>query len=222
MESMFGDVDRTREGDVASEYPAWYQTQQMDAFKEHIDQIERGLKSGRFSNDEIHEKKAEKAKLETRLDSMMKSKPKLSDKEKDTLYKHYRSLGEKIQSSMFTRTDMKNGLASPREEARRMKKPCITLDPDECAIAKVCNVKTDKKRMVSRDAATKVFKLLGKILDEPANVEHLRLDKKTETHIPIEIAAPSPVAAQHLEGTSHAPVKLNKDGKPDKRFVKKD
>lgn len=218
MESVFGNIDRTRDGAVASEYPAWAQVQQMDAFKEHIDQLERGIKSGRFSNDEIHNVKAEKAKLEGRLDSMMKSKPRPSDSEKNMLYKHYRAFGAKIQASMFTRTDMMNGLASPREEAKRMKKPCITLEPDELGIAKSCNVQADKKNMVSRDAATKVFKLLGKILDEPANVEVLRLDKKTETHIPMEIAAPKPVAAQHLENTSQAPA--TKSGKPDKRFKK--
>jgi hypothetical protein len=222
MESMFGNIDRTRDGVVASEYPAWAQVQQMDAFKEHIDQLERGIKSGRFSNDEIHNVRAEKAKLESRLDDMMKSKPKPGESERAMLYKHYRSLGTKIQASMFTRSDMKNGLASPREEAKRMKKPCIILEPDECGIALACNVKADGKKMVSRDAAAKVFKLLGKILGEPANIEVLRLDKKTETHIPMEIAAPAPVAAQHLEGTSQEEVKLNKDGTPDKRFVKKD
>lgn len=221
METMFGKIDRTREGAVASEYPAWYQVQQMDAFKEHIDQLERGIKSGRFSNDEIHNVKAEKAKLEKRLDDMMKSKPRPSDSERNMLYKHYHNFGKKIQASMFTRSDMKNGLASPREEARRMKKPCIVLDPDECGIAKVCDVVADKKRMVSRDGASKVFKLLGKILDEPANIEVLRLDKKTETHIPMEIAAPRPVAPQHLEDTSQAPVKLNRDGTPDKRYLNK-
>jgi hypothetical protein len=117
---------------------------------------------------------------------------------------------------MFTRTDMKNGLASPREEARRMKKPCITLEPDECSIAETCNVEPDKKRMVSRDAATKVFKLLGNILDEPANVEHLRLDKKTERVITHDTPAPKPVATEHLAGTSQAPA--TKSGKPDKRY----
>lgn len=220
MESMFGNIDRTRDGAVASEYPAWAQVQQMDAFKEHIDQLERGINSGRFSRDEIHNVKAEKAKLESRLDDMMKSKPRPSDSERNMLYKHYKAFGAKIQASMFTRSDMKNGLASPREEAKRMKKPCIALEPDELGIAKSCNVQGDKKNMVSRDAATKVFKLLGKILDEPANVEVLRLDKKTETHIPMEIATPKPVAPEHLTDTTQAPVKLNKDGTPDKRHKK--
>lgn len=219
---MFGDIDKTKDGVTASEFPAWTQTKQVDNLKEEINQIDVGIRSGRFTPDEVHQVRVDKANKEARLETIMGSKPKPSDSERNLLYKHYNSFGSKIQKAMFTRADMSFGLASAHEEAKRMKLPCITLEPDECGIAISCNVKPDKKRMVSRDAATKVFKLLGKILGEPANVEHLRLDKKTETHIPMEIATPSPVEAQHLAGTSQEQIKLNKDGTPDKRFVKKD
>jgi hypothetical protein len=216
MESVFGDIDRNRDGKVASEFPAWSQLTQVDNLKEEINQIDVGIRSGRFATDEIYKAKMDKAKKESNLEAIMKSKPRPSDSEKNILYKHYNAFGEKISASLYTRSDMALGLAPAHEEAKRMKLPTIALTPDECAMAISCNVTPDKKRMVSRDQATKVFKLLGKILDEPANVEHLRLDKRTETHIPMEIAAPRPVAAQHLEETSQAPA--TKSGKPDKRY----
>jgi hypothetical protein len=222
MDSVFGDIDRNKDGKVASEFPAWYQLTQVDNLKEEINQIDVGIRSGRFATDEIYKAKMDKANKESNLDAIMKSKPKPSDSERNLLYKHYNAFGKKISESLYTRSDMALGLAPAHEEAKRMKLPCIVLTPDECAIAISCNVKPDKKGMVSRDQATKAFKLLGKILDEPANVEHLRLDKKTETHIPMEIATPKPVAEQHLEGTGQAPVKLNKDGTPDKRYLNKD
>lgn len=221
MESVFGDIDRNKEGRVASEFPAWSQLTQVDNLREEINQIDVGIRSGRFATDEIYKAKIDKANKESKLDAIMKSKPKPNDSERNMLYKHYRAFGSKISESLYTRSDMALGLAPAHEEAKRMKLPCIELTPDECAMAKSCDVTPDKKRMVSRDQATKVFKLLGKILDEPANVEHLRLDRRVETHIPMEIAAPKPIAAQHLEGTSQAPVKLNKDGTPDKRYQNK-
>lgn len=218
---MFGAVDKNKDNKIASEFPAWYQERQMENLQEHIDQIDRGIRSGRFSSDEIHEHKAEKARLEARMDSILKSRPNPSDSERDTLRKYYKSFGSKIQAALFTRSEMQLGLASAHEEAKRMKKPCISLTPEECSIAISCNVMPDKNKMVSRDGAAKVFKLLGRILGEPANVEHLRLDKKTDTHIPMEVAAPKPVAVEHLAGTSQeqpTTVKLTKSGKPDKRY----
>jgi hypothetical protein len=224
MESVFGDVDRNKDGKVASEFPAWSQMTHVDNLREEINQIDVGIRSGRFATEEIYKAKMEKADKENKMDAIMKSKPKPNDSERNMLYKHYRAFGEKISAALYTRSDMALGLAPAHEEAKRMKLPCIVLTPDECAMAISCDVTPDKKRMVSRDHATKVFKLLGKILDEPANVEHLRLDKRVETHIPMEVAAPKPVAPQHLEGTSQEaakPVKLNKDGTPDKRYQNK-
>lgn len=219
MESVFGSVDRNRDNEIASEWPAWAQERNVDNLKEEINQIEAGIRSGRFTPDEIHEARQNKANKESRLDSIMKSKPRPSHEEKNMLWKLYKSFGEKISESMFTRSDMNFGLAPAHEEAKRMKRPCITLDADECKIALSCNVIPDKKRMVSRDKASKVFKLLGKILGEPANVEHLRRDQRTERVVPVDISTPKPVAPVHLEGTSQVP--LNKSGKPDKRYKNK-
>jgi hypothetical protein len=216
MESVFGSVDKNRDNKIASEWPAWMQERNVDNLKEEINQIEVGIRSGRFNPDEVHEARQDKANKEAKLEAIMKSKPNPDVAEKDMLYKYYRSFGAKISESMFTRSDMNYGLAPAHEEAKRMKLPCITLDPNECEIALSCNVTPNKKRMVSRDQASKVFKLLGKILDEPANVEHLRQDKKTENVMVREVAAPKPVAPEHLEGTSQAPT--TKSGKPDKRF----
>jgi hypothetical protein len=216
MESVFGSIDKNRDNKIASEWPAWMQERNVDNLREEINQIEVGIKSGRIVDSDIHENRVRKAKLESKLEAIMKSKPNPDVAEKDMLYKYYRTFGAKISESMFTRSDMNFGLAPAHEEAKRMKLPCITLDPDECNIALSCNVTPDKKRMVSRDQASKVFKLLGKILDEPANVEHLRQDKKTENVMVREVAAPKPVDPKHLEGTSQAPT--TKSGKPDKRY----
>jgi hypothetical protein len=224
---MYSEIDRNKDGNIASEYPAWSHMRQVDILEQEIRELGGSIKSGRFSSEEVHEMRAKKANLESRHDTIMGSKPKPNDSERNTLWKLYKSFGSKIQNTLYTRSDMKYGLASAHEEARRMKRPCITLDPEEFGIALTCNVTPDTNRMVSRDQATKVFKLLGKILGEPSNVEVLRRDTKKEAFIPHEIAPPKPVQSAPVldldtstEETG-ASIPQTKSGKPDKRYKKK-
>jgi len=103
--------------------------------------------------------------------------PKLSDGEKDRLARIYKEeLSPQISASLFTRTDMMKGMANPHEEAKRMVQPCIKLSGEAVQFADLCKVEVKNGNMVSRNNAAKMFKLIGKLLGMPTNIEVLRKD----------------------------------------------
>lgn len=235
---LYGKIDRGSDGSIASEYPAWMLTKQIDDLKENIDQIERNIKSNRIPEGEVAEARQQQRVFKDRLDSIMSSKPKPSDNERNMLWKHYKSFGSKIQDTMFTLSDMKRGFADAHEEARRMSQPIIELSSEEVELAKTCNVRVTKegqKHLVTRNGAAKVFKLIGRILGEPTNIEVLRQDKKSEAFLPSEIGKVKPLREELKAGTSLEELKaeikaelmaemqtpVTKSGKPDKRFKDK-
>jgi hypothetical protein len=176
---FFGKVDKGQKGEISSQFPAWYFESHLDELRESIARKERSLKRGDIPPDSIPETRAELAKESERLKAIEGSKPTLSDQEKNLLYKCHKSLGSKIQDSMFTRSEMMMGTASPHEEAKRMSQPIIVLSKEELSLAKGCGVTVDDKNMVSRNAASRIFKMVGKLIDQPTNIEVLRKDKAT-------------------------------------------
>ena len=104
------------------------------------------------------------------MDKISSSRPKLKGKDKDDIAKGYKELGGQIAESMFTLSDMKRGTASAHEEARRMVKPIISVDPK---LAASCGVNT-KDGMVSRNDASKIYKIMGKLIGDNTNIEVLR------------------------------------------------
>jgi hypothetical protein len=176
---FYGEVDKDRRGNRTSEYPAWYLENHMEDLQDSISSREGRLKRGEIPIDNVPYEKQELAKEKKLLDDIERSKPKVSIGERQKLVKFYRELSDEIQRSMFTHTDMQRGIASAHEEARRMVKPCIPINKDLAKLAHDCGIKVEKGK-VSRNGAAKIFKLVGKLIDEPTNIEVLRLDEATQ------------------------------------------
>lgn len=176
---FFGEVDKGQKGEISSQFPAWYFESHLDELRESIARKERSLKRGDIPPDSIPDTRAELAKEIERLRLIEKSKPTTSDQERNLLWKCYKSLGSKIQDCMFTRSEMMLGTVSAHEEAKRMSQPCIALGKEELALAKGCGVVVDENKMVSRNGASRIFKMVGKLIGEPTNIEVLRKDKST-------------------------------------------
>jgi hypothetical protein len=188
---FFGAADRqgkTETGVIRSEYPAWYHTQRIEDLEERINRARRELERG-VSTPNIAELRAQVERDEQILSTILESKPVLSDKDKDKLAKIYKELGDQISDSMFTYTDMMKGLANAHEEYRRNSKPCINAD-GMVQVLRECGVNIEPgQKMVTRNQATRAWKIIGGALGEQTNVEGLRKDTKTGTiklDVPLE------------------------------------
>jgi len=187
---FFGSVDRKgmrQDGKITSEYPAFYFDVHLGELEENIASNKRALASGAINPQAIPELKAEIARDEQRLSEIKKSHVKLTGKDKDEAAMLYKELADQIQDSMFTRSDMMKGLANPHDELKRMKEPIISIGKNGAVFEKM-GIKPVKGK-VSRNQAARVFKILGKVLGENTNTEHLRKDHKYGTFksdIPLE------------------------------------
>lgn len=182
MISFFGTVDRNKKGSRASEVPSWAMQTHITDLKESIDSKERAIERGDIPLDAISQTKAEIQKERQRLTEILESKPKASSDVEDKLWKIYKSLGKDIQDTLFTRSDMKLGLASPHEEAKRMVNPIIKVNKEIVELCKENGVPVTTKGnevYLTRNNASKIWKWTGHFLGEPTNVETLRKDKVT-------------------------------------------
>ena len=175
---FFGEVDLDVRGNIASEYPAWYFETHLSNMIEERDMLKRRIDRGEVPPDSVPQATAEVRNMNERIEKIQRSKPELSEKERDKLLGLHKHLSEKISDSMFTRSEMKMGTASPHEEARRMVEPRIALYPELLGIAKLCNVKLSGNK-VSRNDATRIWKIIGKLTGVGTNVEGLRRDRAT-------------------------------------------
>ena len=175
---LFGEVDRDVKNRIASEYPAWYFETHLSNMKEERDMLTRRIDRGEIPHDSVPQATAEARAMNERINEIEKSKPELSEKERDDLLKLHAELSNKISESMFTRSEMHMGTAAPHEEARRMVEPRIPLSVPLRGIAKMCNAKIVGSK-VSRNDATKVWKIIGRLTGVGTNVEALRRDKAT-------------------------------------------
>lgn len=174
---FFGAMDRKRRdpsGPVSSAYPAWYFDAHLEEMKEEIDRKKRDLARGVIPPSEIEYAKEELRKQEDRYREILASKPKLSGKEKDDLYKVYKELQDQIIDSMPTYTEMMKGHADPHEEARRMTTPIISVGRHS-ELFEALNIRVEGNK-VTRNAASRAFKIIGKVLGERTNIEALRRD----------------------------------------------
>jgi len=117
-------------------------------------------------------------KMQDRKESILESRPNLTDAQKDIVSKTTKSLGAKIQNSMFTRSDMMKGTADAHEEARRMADPCIRLDEHEIILARKAGAKISNNGEISRTDAERVWKFNRSLQGENTDTEHLRLDSR--------------------------------------------
>lgn len=173
--TFFGSADRNKDGKVGSEYPAWTMLPHIEEMEESIHSKKVQIDSGAIPVTEIAHAQDNLKREEERLGEILNSKPKVSDIQKDKIAKEYKSLGGKISKLMFSRDEEARGIASAHEEYRRTSRPCVKVDPE---IAAACNVKVNADSMVDRNQASKIWKIAGKFLDEPSNVEYLKVDKR--------------------------------------------
>jgi len=189
---FFGSVDRkgkTDTGKITSAYPAWYFTAHLEEMKEGIDRKYRSIQRGEIPASELDLAGITLEKETKRYEQIMLSRPKLEDKDVDDLAKVYKELEKEIGASLFTRSDMKKGLVDVHEEARRMSEPIINVDRNVELLREMGINIPKNKSMVSRNQASKAYKILGKLLGENTNVERLRKDYATGTYrqdIPLE------------------------------------
>lgn len=180
---FFGSVDRKEgksDGYITSEYPAWMHKFQIDDMEETIARQEREIARGAVAPDQIIALKEDVKKSKAKIALIKASRPEFSDTDKDDMYKVYTKLGKVIQDDLFTYSEMQLGTASAHEEASRMVDKRIPLEAMGLTpkMMSGLNIRHNKGK-ISRDDASKVFKVFGNLLGEPTNVETLRRDKVT-------------------------------------------
>jgi len=151
--------------------------QHIDDMREGIESKKRAIARGDMPMDAIPMAKAEIDKEEARLNAILESKPKLSPQEKDMIANIHKELGEKISESMFTYDEMHKGFADPHKEVNRMMKPIIKIDKATAEICEENGIKVERSRntlLLTRNAASKMYKIIGRYLGENGNVEQLR------------------------------------------------
>lgn len=180
---FFGEADKSY-GErgaqkIASTYPGWYFDVHKENLKEDIAYNERLLEMDLVPKTEVNVTREKLSQKKKRLKEIEASRPKLSGPTKDRYMKLKDDLGSKIQESMFSRDEMKKGLADAHEEARRMSEPCIKLDSNDAELLRGMNIKMTPDGTsfkASRNQVTKAWKMLRKLSDESPNVESLRRD----------------------------------------------
>jgi hypothetical protein len=172
---IFGSVDLNEKGVVKSAYPSWYFDHLRDELQNEVDRLENDIKFDRIPRSELHLMRERLKQKQEKLLNLDSSAVELRGKQKDRVDAIRKEIGEKISEALFSRDDMKKGVADAREEMNRMTSPCIELKGDALKAAMACNVKHVKGK-VSRDGAAKVWKILSKALGERSNIETLRRD----------------------------------------------
>jgi len=173
---FFGAADREgkrSDGRIASEYPGWYFDVQLGDLKEEIEYKQDQIKRELVPPSELPYIKEELKKQEESLERI-RSKPKLKGKDEEEAGSFYKKLSTEIRESMPSRSEMKKGLVNVHEEARRMTEPIIDVRGKTKLLANMGI--TAKGGKISRTQASKAFKILGRVLDEPTNTEYLRRD----------------------------------------------
>lgn len=168
---VFSDVDINHHGDVGSYLPSWAYTQLIGDLESEISDYELQIQRQNISADKINELRRTVKIKKDRLEEILSSRPKL---DKDKINDVRNSLSEKISEAMFSRSDMERGTADAHEEANRMVNPCIKLTEAEANFALGCNVKPTGDRKISRNQATKMWKIASRYLGENSNAEILR------------------------------------------------
>lgn len=171
--SFYGAVDRAggrSDGRVVSQLPAWRHKKGIEDMKEELANIERKMKFGGAHPEEKPYLDVERKNIQNRYDAIMKSKPSLTAFEKKKLEGEYKTLGDNISESMFTRDQMWTRKADAHKELERMKKPRVNVPQ---YIASMANLKLVNGK-ASRDDALKAWTTAGDYLDADTNPENLR------------------------------------------------
>lgn len=172
---ILGKCDINSKGAVSGEYPAWYFDAQVEEIQKSIHNLSIQLEHGGIPANAIAVTKNELRQKKERLAEIDASRPKLKGGQIDAVRAVRDELGKEISDSMFSYTDMQKGIASPREEANRMTQPIISVPVNARGMAEQMGMRV-KGGKVSRDDATRLWKISGKMLGEATHPEALRKD----------------------------------------------
>ena len=176
MPEFFGVVDRTKEGKISSEYPAWYFDRQVEIAEESIATKERSLKGGFVPRESEGEYRIAIDQEKKKLEQITSSIPKLSEVEKDKCAKAYKNMTNAISSSMYTRSDMMKNLVDAHDEHRLNSRPCIKASAEAAEIAIENGIEVADNGLMARKDAEKLCKIIGRAIGENTNMERLRKD----------------------------------------------
>jgi len=179
---FFGEVDKTRDGNNASEMPSWFHDVHLEKMEEDVSKKKRMLTQGRVPQDNIFMVQNEIKADEEKILEIKKSKPTLIGGQKDMVYKEYLSVGQQIAEALPTRRDELNGFANPREELIKSNTPGIKISEK---MANAMGVKTQDGKITLKQAQ-KFYKLSGKILGENSNIERIRREGRSESYRTME------------------------------------
>ena len=169
--TFFGEVDRHPYSKaITSEFPAWYFTSHIEELREDIFRKNEAIRTGMVDRADVFRIEKEIETDERKLSLIEASIPKVSDARKTDLASDYKKLTKIIAEALPSYDSAKRGLVDAHEEVRKMSNPYIKVDT---ALAEACGVKI-QNGAVSRDGAVKIWKIVGKFLGEPTNVESLR------------------------------------------------
>lgn len=170
---FFGAIDRNKKGEISSEYPVW-------SMPTHIEKLEDGIASnvarierGEVPQNSVANVLAEIERDKKRLTEIKKSIPHIEGKDKDALASVHKELGTKIQDTMFTYTDKQKNWSSPSEEFSRMMKPCIEVNGKTAELCEANGIRITNGK-ISRNQASKIYKIAGAYLGENTHIERLR------------------------------------------------
>ena len=127
---FFGEVDLNRDGGITSDMPAWYFERQIEDLEENIKRKQGMIDRGAIQPDQIPILRGQIEAEATKLKAIVGSRPKLTDKQRDTCYKVYQNLAQQIGDSMPSRKKAKDGLVNPQNELKRLKTKHITISQD--------------------------------------------------------------------------------------------
>lgn len=175
---FYGNMDKDVKGNIQSMYPAWYCEQFLNELNNQIDQMENSVRMGFVPQGSLPEHNMILEQNRQKRDDILASKPRPSQGERDRLQKAYKELGKIISDTMYTRSEMQMGLADAHTEAKFMSEHVIPVPKTLEDLFKAAQAKTEKGK-ATRNAFAKVFKVIGKLIDEPTNIEVLRRDKAT-------------------------------------------
>jgi len=152
------------------------QLRKSEPNKEEVKKIEIALERNRIPHEKVYYEKEKLNMLTNKLENIERSRPHLSDGEKGRLEKLYKYLSVEIADLMPTRTENLKGLFNTHKELEVMQQPCIKI-PDEFVLYVLASNITVLGGKISRNQASKVWKIMGNLIDRPTNVEYLRKDK---------------------------------------------
>ena len=177
--TFFGAVDRkidptTGKEKISSEYPAYTFPQQIENAREDIAQKKRALQTGAVDRESEGEYRLIIEREEKRLDDIERSRPKLSDSDKDNLASAYKDLTKGIAGTMPTYYDIHRNFVNAHEEHRRNSNPCIKVNGKTAELAEHNGIKVSKDGEMSRKEASRLAKIIGHNIGENTNMERLR------------------------------------------------